>query len=96
MYNVFEDWNISKKILAITSNNGSNVIKGLKALGCKNNTEYGYGAVRNDFIIRCLAHTIQLGVKKSLKILDSELKIVRALVICCKKGKYRQLFDKKS
>ena len=64
MYDVFEDWNISKKILAITSDNGSNIIKGLKALGHKINTEHGYGTVRNDFIIRCLAHTIQLGVKK--------------------------------
>jgi hypothetical protein len=60
---MLDQWNISGSILAITSENGSNVLIGLKTLE-KINEQY-----KNDvgedpgWIIRCLAHTVQLGVK---------------------------------
>ena len=41
MMDVLEQWNISGKMLAITSDNGSNVIKGLKLLGKKINEQHG-------------------------------------------------------
>ena len=61
-------------MLAITSDNGSNVIKGLKLLGKKINEQHGNDVVEDPgWIIRCLAHTVQLGVKQALKILSPEL-----------------------
>ena len=96
MMDVLEQWNISGKMLAITSDNGSNVIKGLKLLGKKINEQHGNDVVEDPgWIIRCLAHTIQLGVKQALKILSPELTKIRCLVMRCRKGIYRQMFDQK-
>ena len=42
-----------------------------------------------------MAHTVQLGVKQALKILSPELTMIRCLVMQCRRGVYRQIFDQK-
>ena len=96
MMDVLDQWKLSDKLIAITSDNGANVIKGLKLLKARINDKYGDTVGGNSFwVIRCLAHTVQLGVKEALKILTPELTKIRGLVIRCKKGICRQMFDQK-
>ena len=63
-------------MLAIASDNGAKIIKGVRLLGEKIDKVHGLGTVSPSSIIRHLSHAIQLGVKDALNTLDEELKKV--------------------
>lgn len=61
LQNMFEGWNIDpKRIVSVTTDNGANIISGLKKL-MQGHTESGL-----DVHVSCFAHNINLVVSKSL------------------------------
>jgi hypothetical protein len=86
------EYNLSNKFIALTSDNATNNVKGIKLL---QNwlTENNFSSIHH---IRCLAHILNLSVKAGISVVKSELDDIRKLFSFIKiSPKYSQLLQEK-
>lgn len=69
---ILEDWDLKESFLAITSDNGSEMILGLELVGSVIN--------RGGFHIRCMAHVMNLAVKDAFDRIKKSIKNLRDLI----------------
>jgi len=60
LHNIFHEWNISEKVLAVVTDNAKNIVNSIPLISSTNEKQI--------FNIKCAAHTLQLAVNHALKI----------------------------
>ena len=80
MYSVIQDWKLDTRLEAITTDNGSDMVKGVSNLLHELNE-----APENQFVVgevhrRCMAHIVNLAVKASLSHIHTQVGNIRSLV----------------
>ncbi|CAI6374553.1 unnamed protein product [Macrosiphum euphorbiae] len=60
LHNIFHEWNISEKVLAVVTDNAKNIVNSIPLISSTNEKQI--------FNIKCAAHTLQLAVNHAMKI----------------------------
>ena len=80
---ILRDWKLTNKIQCITTENASDVVKGMRLLKCKLLRENGV-VMSETFPVRCIAHIIHLAVKDAMKDIHKEISSIRKLISAVK------------
>ncbi len=74
-----KDWGLTNKILCITTDNGADIVKGMRLLRCKLMRENRI-ILTEGFHVRCIAHVINLAIKEAFKDIHVEVASIRKLI----------------
>lgn len=82
-----ENWNISNKVMALTTDNGSEMVAGTTLL----EAELDSAPIH----VRCMAHVVNVAVKAAFEMIKSNVGKLRSLILAIRKSvKRRERFEK--
>ena len=77
---MLNEWRISKKINAVTTDNATDICSGIKLLHESICFTQRDKVVLTDFYVRCLSHVINIGIKKCSTVVHRKIHYIRAVL----------------